>query len=521
MRSCSRWIKQMPTPAIPFAPALPFSRFTGTKRFRGARVASLSVPWGEVRTQEMSSGYHAVWARDAAQSALGLLACGVAEEVHLTLRYLQSVQEADGHWPQSMWIDGSAYWNAIQIDSIAAPALLYEISRQEGILTKDQAAALWPMVRRTAIFICRNGPVTQQDRWERTGGFSPYTLAVAIAALVIGAQAAPGPRRPRLGSLPVRHGRCLECANRELDVVRRLQVGPGVPSFRLLCTADSGLGQGRAPARKSVQPRQQRDEKRCGGPRDCQPGRLGPGSLRLARAGRRTGRQHNPRGRCDVARRDAAGTVWRRYNHDGYGEDADGNPYHKTGIGRAWPLLAGERGHYELAQGKIEEARLRSTDLKKLGGTEHLLPEQVWDAADLPDKGLILGHPTGSARPLAWAHAEYLQLLRSLNDQRVFSCPKIVAERYVQNRTSARHTVWRPDLHCGVMVPGTKLRIEATGPFQVDCSCGQRMEILSSLPTPTGMHHLDLTVPEDQTPKTFKVERMETSDHSSIYLVRF
>jgi len=36
---------------------------------------------------------------------------------------------------------------------------------------------------------------------------------------------------------------------------------------------------------------------------------------------------------------------------DGYGEHADGHVYDGTGIGRGWPLLTGERGHYELAAG--------------------------------------------------------------------------------------------------------------------------------------------------------------------------
>jgi hypothetical protein len=43
------------------------------------------------------------------------------------------------------------------------------------------------------------------------------------------------------------------------------------------------------------------------------------------------------------------GPVWHRYNGDGYGEHDDGSPYDGTGGGRGWPLLTGERGHYELA----------------------------------------------------------------------------------------------------------------------------------------------------------------------------
>ena len=46
------------------------------------------------------------------------------------------------------------------------------------------------------------------------------------------------------------------------------------------------------------------------------------------------------------------GPCWHRYNHDGYGQRNDGSGYDGWGTGRAWPLLTGERGHYELAAGR-------------------------------------------------------------------------------------------------------------------------------------------------------------------------
>ena len=46
------------------------------------------------------------------------------------------------------------------------------------------------------------------------------------------------------------------------------------------------------------------------------------------------------------------GPCWRRYNHDGYGQRDDGGPFDGWGRGRGWPLLTGERGHYELAAGR-------------------------------------------------------------------------------------------------------------------------------------------------------------------------
>src|ERR1700736_6809086 len=42
----------------------------------------------------------------------------------------------------------------------------------------------------TAGFILRNGPVTQQDRWEEDAGYSPFTLAVEISGLLAAADLA-------------------------------------------------------------------------------------------------------------------------------------------------------------------------------------------------------------------------------------------------------------------------------------------------------------------------------------------
>src|SRR5262249_42363445 len=110
------------------------------------------------------------------------------------------------------------------------------------------------------------------------------------------------------------------------------------------------------------------------------------------------------------------GPGWRRYNLDGYGEKADGRPFDGVGIGRAWPLLAGERAHYALAAGARKEAEALLATIEAQTSPGGLIPEQVWDAAPIPGRQLEPGKPTGSAMPLVWAHAEYVKLLRSLAD---------------------------------------------------------------------------------------------------------
>ena len=46
------------------------------KTYPGAMIASLSIPWGEVKGDEDLGGYHLVWTRDMVNSASRLLASG-------------------------------------------------------------------------------------------------------------------------------------------------------------------------------------------------------------------------------------------------------------------------------------------------------------------------------------------------------------------------------------------------------------------------------------------------------------
>ena len=138
-----------------------------------------------------------------------------------------------------------------------------------------------------------------------------------------------------------------------------------------------------------------------------------------------------------------AGPGWHRYNDDGYGEHPDGSPFDGTGLGRVWPLLTGERAHYELAAGRVDEAARLLQILEASAGAGKLLPEQVWDTADLPDKELFCGKPSGSAMPLVWAHAEYIKLLRSIKDGSVFDMPSQTVERYIKAKTVSNRATWR------------------------------------------------------------------------------
>ena len=128
------------------------------------------------------------------------------------------------------------------------------------------------------------------------------------------------------------------------------------------------------------------------------------------------------------------GPCWRRYSHDGYGQKPDGAAYDGTGEGRSWPILTGERGHYELAAGRDPKPFIEAMERFANGG--HLLAEQLWDTGDSADGEMIFGQPSGSAMPLCWSHAEYLSLVRSHRDGKVFDRIEPAYQRYVERQVS-------------------------------------------------------------------------------------
>jgi glucoamylase len=141
-----------------------------SKDFLGGIIASLSIPWGFNKGDEDLGGYHLVWPRDLVETAGALLASGATSDAARVLRYLEATQEADGNWAQNLWLDGRPYWSGIQMDETAFPILLIDLMRREAPQSLGKLDRWWPMVRKAASFIIRNGPVTQQDRWEEDAG---------------------------------------------------------------------------------------------------------------------------------------------------------------------------------------------------------------------------------------------------------------------------------------------------------------------------------------------------------------
>lgn len=432
------------------------------RSFTGGYIASLSVPWGFSKGDEDLGGYHLAWPRDLVETAGGLLAAGAKKEARQVIDYLQGIQESDGHWPQNCWLDGTPYWNGTQMDETAFPVLLVDLAWRNGALHETDLPRVWPMVLKASTFILRNGPVTGQDRWEEDGGYSPFTLAVEIAGLLAAADLADRLAEPRIAAY-LREtadiwNSLIEQWTYATDTALSRQIGVDGYYVRIAPpeTADAASPMCGFVPIKNRPPQA-----------SCERASLvvSPDALALVRFGLRA--PNDPRILNTVQVIDAllkvdlpSGPCWHRYNADGYGEHDDGRPFDGIGIGRAWPLLTGERAHYELAAGNQAGAEALLTALEGFASDGHMIPEQVWDAPDIPDRGLFRGRPSGSAMPLAWAHAEYIKVLRSLTDGQVFDMPPQTKSRYVIQDLRSSHAVWRFNNKCRSLLAGRMLRVE-------------------------------------------------------------
>jgi glucoamylase len=130
-------------------------------------------------------------------------------------------------------------------------------------------------------------------------------------------------------------------------------------------------------------------------------------------------------------------------------------------------LPTGERGHYELAAGRDARPYLRTMQQSAVG--IGLIPEQVWDQSAIPDRLLTPGGPTGAVIPLAWAHAEYIKLVRSIADQRVFDVIDPVRARYAGRtpRDLIPLEIWSRNRPIQSIPRGCRLRVVAGARFML------------------------------------------------------
>jgi len=468
-----------------------------SKDFLGGVIASLSIPWGFNKGDEDLGGYHLVWPRDLVETAGALIAGGAPNDAVRVLRYLEATQEADGHWSQNLWLDGRAYWGGLQMDETAFPILLLDLLRREAAQTVDDIQRWWPLVRKAAGFIVRNGPVTQQDRWEEDGGYSPFTLAVEISSLLAAADVANAAGETAsatyLRDTADTWNDNIERWTYTLDGDLARQIGVDGYYVRIAPPDTDGAA---SPLQGFVPIKNRPPDHGLSWATQV----ISPDALALVRFGLRAAddpRILNTIKVIDELLRVALpqGPCWYRYNGDGYGEHEDGSPFDGTGTGRPWPLLAGERAHYELAAGHKDAATSLLQVLEdSTAGASRLIPEQVWDQPDIPELELFRGKPTGSACPLVWAHSEYIKLRRSLRDGRIFDQPPQTVQRYIIEKHPCQFFPWRFNNKARSMTCGKALRISLLQPAMVHWSTDNWKTTHDTFTQDTklGVHFVDL-----------------------------
>ncbi|HNP35141.1 MAG TPA: glycoside hydrolase family 15 protein [Woeseiaceae bacterium] len=421
----------------------------------GGMVASLSIPWGN--TSDSRGGYHLVWPRDLVECATALLGAGSQRESRDVLRYLIATQYQDGHWNQNQWLDGTAFWHGIQLDETALPVVLAALLKEHGALRNIEVT---DMIRRALGFVVRMGPISDQDRWEEDRGLNAFTLAVSIAALVAGAGFLQENERAVVLDLADNWNARIEgwLFTKESKLARQAGV-----AGHYMRVAPEGVMRDAAAANELL-PIKNRNPDPGLSARD----QVALDFLQLVRFGLRSA--DDPHVRDTLAVADAvlrvetpSGPGWHRYNEDGYGEHLDGSAYDGTGVGRLWPLLTGERGHYVLLAGDDPEPYLEA--MCAMAGNSGMLPEQVWDSDQHRDSDRHLGappaagRPSGSAMPLAWAHAEFIKLVLASQCGHTFDCPRAVVDRYHGKVPTPATSVWTEHAPVPTLRAGSDLRL--------------------------------------------------------------
>ena len=447
------------------------------KTHAGALIASLSNPWGEtVSAKTGSTGYKAVWVRDFYQVAMAFMALGDTATAKTAFEYLEKVQvnsktpgnKGDTGWfLQKTHVDGELEWVGVQLDQTAMPIMLAWKLHQADVLTDAELSDWYSrMLKPAADFLVEGGranvlwndtqitpPATQQERWEEQEGYSPSTTAAVVAGLITAADIA------KLAGDDANATRYLNTAKRYNNDIEKLMF---TTAGNLESSASDGeyfirIGQDKdANSNTKINANNGRegfDKKQI----------LDGGFLELVRYGVRDALApsivktlpeyddetltDNLQVKYSFEFADGSGTFsgYRRYGNDGYGEDevtganyAQGGKNSPGQRGRVWPFFTGERGHYEIAaanaNNSLDATKQQAIKNSYVKGLEQfanqgmMLPEQVWDGVGINKAGYTLGEGTNSATPLAWTHAEYVKLVRSLSDKQVWDHYPVVTK---------------------------------------------------------------------------------------------
>ncbi len=296
------------------------------------------------------------------------------------------------------------------------------------------------LILRAAAYLILQGPVTGQERWEENAGYSPSTLATVIAGLVCAAECGQYRNQPQMADFILAYADWLAAHLEEWTVTTQGELVPGIPRHYIrINPANPAAPDPHADPNSAI------IQIANGGGSHPTRNVVGGDFLHLVRFGIRSPNDPVVRDSIEVIdrviKRDLPqGPCWRRYNHDGYGQKDDGTAFDGAGVGRCWPILTGERGHYELAAGRDPKSFIAA--MEKFANEGGMISEQLWDAEASPASRMKPGDPTGAAMPLCWSHAEYVSLVRSRHDGVCFDRVEAAFQRYVANPVKSQYEMW-------------------------------------------------------------------------------
>ena len=434
------------------------------KTFSGAIAAGLASPWGQaVPAGNATNGkptyfgsYREVFARDLYEAFTGLLVAGDLRTARAATRFLfDRQQQSDGSMPRNSLLNGKVApdTGGLQLDETSYPILMDWQSGLAGNrrLYRDHVVP-------AADFLVAHGPSDGVERWEEQSGYSPSTISAEIAGLTAAASIA------RVNG-DSEHAAVYQATAD--DFARNIKnwtvttTGPYGSSYfiRLSKTGDPNVASPYNLGNGSVMV----DQRSV----------IDAGFLELVRLGVLPASDPTIASSLAVVdrvieRQTPSGTGFYRYgtdatgSEDGYGDCyepdptnctptgkpwptnnvAPGQPTPNVGSGHLWPVLAGERGEFDVASGDRGQAATLLDAISNMTSGGYLEPEQAWeDPAVAPSPfgsdpttasiGFEPGQPTGSASPLTWAQATYARLAVDLGAGRNLETPQIVSDRYV------------------------------------------------------------------------------------------
>lgn len=406
------------------------------KTFRGASIAGFATPWGDyVNGDNLNDGYHRVWGRDLYQQAMGLIAAGDSAQALRMAQFLwnsQYIGVATGNGP--IYLAGAfPRYSPVSGSSTATPQLLgcCEQFDEEAFaivlawMTGLTDSATYQKIKTTANHYQNLGPVTT-ERWEEQYGRSPSSIAAEIAGLVAAADIA------RQNGDPTSASNWESTADSWLG---------NLPAWTFTAVGYWGGGQYYERIDPTSNPNDMsqiqfneglfhaHDIVDFGFLDSVRLGELQPADANVSASLAPTAAAFDGNSPVQVTMQNGD-VYFHRYEHDNYGESNNGcsgwpaNDANR--FGRLWPVLSGERGEYELANGRSAALYLQA--MADAANEGYFVPEQVWDRTDI--SCFTIGRPTGSAAPLNWAEGQYLRLAQSIDAGYNLDTPSVVKARY-------------------------------------------------------------------------------------------